>query len=331
MGESLSGTQVDTPPLDAQVDDSRTLILHHYATSPFAEKIRAILGYKNLAWTSVVIPVVMPKPDLVALTGGYRRTPVLQIGADIYCDTSLIADMLERIAPTPALFPNESTGLARIVAQWADSALFWTAIPHALQPAGAAQMFAGLAPEVLQAFSADRAAFRGNAPRMRQPENTAALRLYLRRFETMLLDGRVWLLGSAASIADFSVYHCLWFVRRLSAVAAILDEFPHVLAWLDRMKQHTQAPGRDMTSEAAIAIARSSTPARADDDAWVDFHDAERGDRVTVAPTDTGIDPVEGELVVSSRDEVAIRRVDERAGEVVVHFPRIGFEMRKLA
>ena len=330
MGNSLSRGHGDTH-MDADVDNAGTLILHHYATSPFAEKVRSILGYKNLEWTSVIIPMVMPKPDLVALTGGYRRTPVLQIGADIYCDSSLIADVLERIAPAPTLYPNESVGLARIVAQWADSTLFWTAIPHALQPAGAGQMFAGMAPDTLQTFSADRAAFRGNAPRMRLPENTAALRHYLRRFEAMLLDGRVWLLGSAASIADFSVYHCLWFVRRLSAVAAILDEFPQVLAWLDRMKQHAREANRDLTGEVAIAIAHGAAPVRADDDAWVDFHGAVRGDRVSVAPIDTGIDPVEGELVLASRDEVAIRRVDDRAGEVVVHFPRIGFEMRKPA
>ena len=29
----------------------------------------------------------MPKPNLTALTGGYRKTPVLQIGADIYCNS----------------------------------------------------------------------------------------------------------------------------------------------------------------------------------------------------------------------------------------------------
>jgi hypothetical protein len=65
------------------------LILHHYPTSPFAEKARLLLGFKGLSWRSVHISPVMPKPDLTALTGGYRKTPVLQIGADIYCDTSL--------------------------------------------------------------------------------------------------------------------------------------------------------------------------------------------------------------------------------------------------
>ena len=80
-----------------------TLIRHHYPTSPFAEKVRLMLGYKNLSWKSDVIPMVSPKPDVVALTGGYRKTPVLQIGADIYCDTALIADVLEHIQHLPTL------------------------------------------------------------------------------------------------------------------------------------------------------------------------------------------------------------------------------------
>ena len=70
------------------------IILHHYPMSPFAEKVRLILGFKGLHWSSVHIPNIMPKPDLTALTGGYRKTPVLQIGADIYCDTALIADVI---------------------------------------------------------------------------------------------------------------------------------------------------------------------------------------------------------------------------------------------
>ena len=48
------------------------IILHHYAVSPFAEKLRIALGLKRAAWLSVDIPSVMPKPDLMPLTGGYR-------------------------------------------------------------------------------------------------------------------------------------------------------------------------------------------------------------------------------------------------------------------
>ena len=96
------------------------LILHHYPNSPFAEKIRLILGHKKLPWKSVFIPMIMPKPDLTALTGGYRKTPVLQIGADIYCDTALMCRVIDALNPEPPLYPGPVAGLSEIVAQWAD-------------------------------------------------------------------------------------------------------------------------------------------------------------------------------------------------------------------
>ncbi|MET0403261.1 MAG: glutathione S-transferase N-terminal domain-containing protein, partial [Cystobacter sp.] len=139
------------------------ILLHHYQGSPFAEKARALLGFKGLPWTSVVIPPIMPKPDVVALTGGYRKTPFLQIGADIYCDTALIADVLERLAPTPTLHPPEAAGLAPLLAQWADSVLFGEAIGHVFQPAGVQSLFSQMPPEARAAFQADRAALRGES------------------------------------------------------------------------------------------------------------------------------------------------------------------------
>src|SRR5215212_789738 len=126
------------------------LILHHYASSPFSEKIRLILGYKGLRWKSVLIPMIMPKPDVIALTGGYRKTPIMQIGADIYCDTALIADVLEELHPTPTLYHEDVGAQARVLAQWADSTLFWTTIPYVFQPAGMQMLFAGVPPEHVQ-------------------------------------------------------------------------------------------------------------------------------------------------------------------------------------
>ena len=82
------------------------LILHHYDISPYAEKIRLAFGLKGLAWASVIVPATLPKPDLMPLTGGFRRTPVLQIGADIYCDTLRIAMELDRRCPEPPLLPE---------------------------------------------------------------------------------------------------------------------------------------------------------------------------------------------------------------------------------
>ena len=99
------------------------IILHHYDISPYSEKIRLGLGLKGLAWASVETPVIMPKPDLTALTGGYRKAPVLQIGADIYCDSQLIMRELERRHPSPSFYPA-GRGAADALAWWAEKTMF---------------------------------------------------------------------------------------------------------------------------------------------------------------------------------------------------------------
>src|SRR5437870_3272991 len=103
------------------------LILHHYWESPYAEKIRRVMGMKKLAWRSVIIPMMMPKPDLTALTGGYRKTPVLQIGADIWCDSDLIACEIDRLHPDPPLFPDNSLPAAMMLGSWQQE-LFFAAV-----------------------------------------------------------------------------------------------------------------------------------------------------------------------------------------------------------
>jgi glutathione S-transferase len=90
------------------------LILHHYDFSNFAEKARLMAGFQG-AWrgAGVEIPPIAPKPKLAPLTGGYRRTPVLQEGADIWCDTNLIARELERRVPSPTFYPTTTAGRRR--------------------------------------------------------------------------------------------------------------------------------------------------------------------------------------------------------------------------
>ena len=104
------------------------LILHQYDTSPFSEKVSKILAHKRLAWRAVEQPTIMPKPQLLPLTGGYRRIPVLQIGADVYCDTQLIARVLERLHPEPTIYPGGSEGTCQAWNLWADRLLFLPAV-----------------------------------------------------------------------------------------------------------------------------------------------------------------------------------------------------------
>jgi glutathione S-transferase len=300
-------------------------ILHHYDGSPFSEKLRLILGFKGLAWQSVKVPVIMPKPDVVALTGGYRKTPIAQVGADIYCDTALIARLIEARAPLPTLYPA-ALPLAPMLAQWADSTMFWTIIPYTMQPAGMAEVFKGVPPEVLKAFGADRAPFTASMKRQTVADAAVNLTAQLAMLEAQLAaHGQPFLLGAQACIADFSVAHCLWYVQRGGVVADIITRHPLLLAWLSRVKAFGHGKPESLASADAVAVAAHGSHVAVTVQPGLGF---EAGQRVSVAPIDYGMDPVAGNLVGLSVDEVVIARTDERAGRVQVHFPRHGYQIK---
>ncbi|RYX95856.1 MAG: glutathione S-transferase family protein [Comamonadaceae bacterium] len=307
------------------------LILHHYPTSPFAEKTRLMLGYKKLAWKSVMIPFIAPKPDLTALTGGYRKTPVLQIGGDIYCDTSLIADVLEHLQPEPSFYPEPGKGIARTLAHWADNTLFWTAMAYNTQPKGIADMFAGAPPEMAKAFSEDRKAMSVGMNRLRPFDAAGAYKSYLRRISDML-DDWPYLLGEVPCIADFAIYHPLWFTqKRTPSLAGIFNATPAVGEWMERMAAIGHGEMEKLKPVDAIAVAAASTPVPVADEVFQDEHGIALGRRVTVTSESFGLEPTEGELVAATRMHYTLRRTDERAGTVHVHFPRIGYQLREAA
>ena len=315
----------------------RDLILHHYDTSPFSEKVRLVLGFKQLSWTSVQVPRTMPKPDVLALTGGYRKTPFLQIGCDMYCDSALICDVLEHIEPTPALYPAADKGLARVLAQWADEKLFWAAMAYNFSPKGTAQMFGG-SPDtsieqwgaVAKAFGEDRAKMRLGMPRMAVGDATAAYKSYLRRIANML-EFQKYVLGDTPCIADFAAFHPLWFTRtQTSVMADVLKATPVVLDWMDRMAAIGHGAPQEMTSAQAISIcANAHGPMHQHDTVFQDEHGLPLGSQVSICAESFGPEPTAGELVAATRTRYTIRRQDERAGTVYVHFPRIGYALKK--
>jgi len=301
------------------------LILHHFDSSPFSEKVRLVLGLKKLAWRSVSVPMILPKPDVVALTGGYRRTPFLQIGADIYCDSALMCRVIDAVAPEPPLYPRAAGALQHLIAQWADSALFWAAVPYTLQPAGIAHNFANLPPDAVKAFAADRAAMTAGMRRATPVDAAAQLTSYFGWLESQIGD-RKFLLGDVPCIADFAVGHCLWFVLRVPPVAGIVAPFPKLTALHDRLVALGHGRREPLASEDAIAIARAGGHVATTVEPGLGF---EAGAQVTVSATDYAADLVPGALIGLTQDEVVIERRDERAGTVHVHFPRIGFQIRK--
>ena len=300
------------------------LILHHFAASPFSEKVRLVLGYKQLAWKSVTVPNIQPKPDVVALTGGYRRTPFLQIGADVYCDTALICDVLEQLQPTPGLYPESPRALARIVAQWADSSLFWAAVTYNRGASG----------ELPAAVFEDRKAMGFDVEWLRPADATAAYKSYLQRLSD-LLQQHPFLLGATPCIADFCAYHALWLAHGRGPTPVPLPiEAPALASWMQQMQAIGHGHSVPMTATQAIAVAAGSEPARAGKNLLTaeglqDEHGFALGSRVTIAAESFGRELTEGELIAATPSHYSLRRTDERAGSIHVHFPRVGYVLKR--
>ncbi|MEH3038421.1 MAG: glutathione S-transferase family protein [Sphingomonas adhaesiva] len=298
------------------------ILLHQYDTSPFSEKVRVCLGIKGLVWRAVDQPVIMPKPDLIALTGGYRRIPVMQIGADIYCDSVLIVRELERRYPTPTLFPTGTAGMDHAAAQWTDRGMFQAAVTV---------IFAGLGDAVDAEFIKDREAMSGQpfdpaAMRAAVPHMAAQLRAYAALIDEQLADGRAYLSGDRPGLIDANAYYNLWFVRAsYPPAASAFGDLAHLAAWMERVAAIGHGDRSSATRPEAIAAARAASPQPGE----IDDRDAAlAGRNVVIAATDYGRDPVSGVLIGSSPHHVAIRRESDEAGTVAIHLPRIGYAIR---
>jgi glutathione S-transferase len=301
-------------------------ILHHYASSPFSEKVRAMLGFKTMAWRSVDIPIAPPRPDTVALTGGYRRTPVLQIGCDVYCDTRLIARVLDSLQPEPALCPEGHEVGVRMLAQWADQMLFPAVTPHAFKPEALERMAQNIPQEAAGSFLQDRMALSKTA-RVRPLGRMAFdhLPAYLQLLQAQL-SVRQYLVTDAPTEADFAVYHCLWFLNR--GLPEVLEPHPAVVAFLERIEALGHGSPSPLDSGEALSMCRDAEPQALGESLPESGNGVTVGSRVEVSPADYALDPTVGELVHLSVDEVVVAREDPRAGRVHVHFPRVGFQLK---
>jgi len=274
--------------------------------------------------------MVMPKPDLVALTGGYRRTPVLQTGADIWCDTALIARALERMAPKPSLFPYGDSFAMQAASYFADNVMFNITVPIGFQPGGMIKLFLPEAgAEFLANFGKDRAAMRqgGTVRRGSLAECRANLRGLLPGIEAQLTQP--YLFGAEPCIADFALYHVLWPVWKVGETRPMLAPYPKAQAFIERMAAIGNGQSTEISAARALEIAKGAKPETIAKPEAVETDGIVLGEQVTVMPVDYALDPVRGELLTCSASEIAVRRTDPRAGTVVVHFPRFGYQLAR--
>ncbi|TCJ32292.1 glutathione S-transferase family protein [Parafrankia sp. BMG5.11] len=297
------------------------ILLHQYDSSPFSEKVRVCLGIKGLAWAAVDQPIIMPKPELVPLTGGYRRIPVMQIGADVYCDSQLIVRELERRYPEPTLFPGGGSLFGYASALWTDREMFQAAV---------AVIFGGLGDNVPAEFIKDREALSGRpfdpaAMGAAVPMMTQRLRANAALLSEQLRTGSPFLAGELPGLLDANAYYNLWFVRSAyPAAASAFDDSPAIRQWMERIRGIGHGQRSQISPTQALQLAREALP-----QAIPEGTDDLLGRTVVISADDYGRDPIEGTLIAASEFQLTVLRLDAALGEIAVHFPRIGFHLRE--
>ena len=302
------------------------IILHHYPPSPVSEKIRAAMGLKQLTWHSVEQNRLPERPELFAMTGGYRRIPVMQVGADIYCDTQCILRELEQRVPEPSFFPNNGNGMPFALSRWTDGPLFELAVRVAFAPVADSLPPALVADRTRLYFGPD-----GDMAKEARdlPHTLAQIRAQLGWIEERLSAGRDYVLGEQPGMPDLLVWFIVWFVRgRYAEAESFLAEFPALLAWAERMQALGHGTPLEMTPQQALAVAKDAQPQTAEQADPLDPQGLAPGMAVSVEPlTDSGENPVTGVIRAVNRDRIALARQHALCGDVVVHFPRVGYRV----
>lgn len=299
------------------------LILYHYAMSPFSEKVRVMLGYAGLPWQSVIVKEMPPRPALSILAGGYRKVPVAQNGADIFCDSRAIADEIVRLSGKTELSLADQTQDVIDFVRTTDLEVFLACVIAASD----GRMLKKLVREtsLFHAFRflKDRITMgrKSRVKALRGPQAKEKVISHIRTMESMLSED--FLFGSTPCIADFSAYHGLWFVCELAGKPWLRD-FPKVKAWMARMKAFGHGEFREITADQALDIARDALPRTME----AASEDPLTGKDVEIAPDDYGREPVTGKLVYADNQALVLGRSHKRVGQVHVHFPRQGFAVK---
>ncbi|HEY6511752.1 MAG TPA: glutathione S-transferase family protein [Burkholderiaceae bacterium] len=313
-----------------------TWILHHYSLSPYAEKARLMLGYKGASWRSVEVSPLPPRPGLQPVLGGYRRIPVLQRGADFFCDTRLMAEVLDSVTPLPPLFPPEARALSMLIANWAEPRAFVMMGPVRFESREDVQplLEAGIHPGD---FLRDRAPFMAPAVDTRRSGSVRGsardhVVIYLGVVDELLrAAGGKYLCGSKPSAADFSAYHTLWWLRQPPQRDAVLQRFPALREWADRLAAIGHGRFEPMTPDEALHDVKAAQGEAPWQPAWPVVDDERLGQEMVLNADDYGRDPIGGTVSAVSDRHVTLTREAPGLGTVRVHFPKVGYELSAAA
>jgi glutathione S-transferase len=301
---------------------SHDIILHNSLPSPCAEQVRLVLGLKSARWYSVAAPTLMPRPHVARLTGGYQKIPVMQIGADVYCDSQCIVRELERRIPTPSIHPYGGA-IGYIAMLWSGTPFLRSCLDTVAAVESASW------PELIRKHNEWLYGRAIDSLRYEQvPLDLPQFVAQLDWLDTQLAGGNPFLLGDQPGLVDFAAYVTPWTAMARTSIREHVAAFPGVAQWMQRVQSIGHGAIRHISAADALALAQQCEPAQpAHEQHAAGVLDFEPGRKVKVNAVDFGRDPVVGTLVRATLQEVAIRREDEVLGSLVVHFPRVGYHV----
>jgi glutathione S-transferase len=293
--------------------------------SPFSEKVRLMFGCAGGEWLSVISPEMPPRAIVDPLAGGYRRIPVAQIGADVFCDTRLICAELANAAARPGLNPASLDAQALALAEKFDGEVFWAAVASIPPHRVLLKLLRELSVRQAFRFIKDRAGVaRAAVTKPLSPRAAGPLfAAHLEEVEGMLAGGAPFLLGDAPSYLDFAAYHTLWFKLVVGGLP-MPDGLPAVASWYRLMTEFGHGHMREGSGEEAFAAAREQQPRPLPPSTHTV---AEMGKPVVIRPDDYALDGTAGVLVGVDEERWILARETPDLGLVHVHFPRRGFSL----
>ena len=300
------------------------MILHHYPMSPFSEKIRLMFGYAGVDWHGVINPEMPPRPALDPLLGGYRRIPVAQAGADLFCDTRLISAEIAAMTNRPELDPANCDEAALGFSAGLEEEVFWACVASLPPLQVIKQLVFNISVVGAFRFIKDRAgvAKRANSKPMKPAEAKALFARHLDELEARLSGTDPYLFGDTPCHTDFAAYHTFWF-QRVVGELPMPEGIPSVSSWYARLGEFGHGSNREIPAGEAFAAVASAAP-RALHDAQLQHERI--GEQVAVQPSDYAMDATSGELV-GADDRRWILARDTEHGRVHIHFPVSGFEL----
>lgn len=300
------------------------LILHHYALSPFSEKIRLMLGYTGLAWQSAISPAMPPRPIVDPLAGGYRKIPVAQIGADIFCDTRIISSEIAKLADRPLLTVENCSIEIQEFVQFVDRTAFMATVVSGSPKKAMLLLLTHFTPWSAYRFIKDRAGIQktSKSKRITAADGLDIMRDFIKELDEKLA-GQAFLFADEPCSADFSTYHVLWF-RDKTRGNKDLRKLANLSRWWDAMSKFGHGQQVKVKKNAVFKQALAEQPRQLPGNG--DAHPL-MGKSVQIQPDDYAQTPTQGTLVFAGKDRWIVARETEDFGTLHVHFPLLGYEI----